>query len=136
VIQNAKKTYLKIGASFGLAQCSQYMVFAAMFYFGGKIINDSIDETTGLPDTDPEKVFISIFAIMFGASAAGSASSYGPEMGKAKAAAEKIFKIIEHPSSINAVEMNEDKSKVSINSDEINGHIEFKDVWFRYPTRK
>lgn len=76
-----------------------------MFWFGGKFINDSIDETTGIPDLDPEDVFISLFAIMFGASAAGSASSYGPEMGKATSAAEKIFKILEFPSLINAVEM-------------------------------
>jgi ATP-binding cassette subfamily B (MDR/TAP) protein 1 len=107
-----------------------------MFYFGGKIINDSIDETTGIPSEDPENVFIALFAIMFGASAAGSASSYGPEMGKAKAAAEKIFKIIEHPSSINAVEMDNDNSKISINMDDVKGKIEFKNVWFRYPTRK
>jgi len=39
-----------------------------------------------------------MFAIMFGATQAGSAASYGPDMGKATAAAEKIFKIIEYPS--------------------------------------
>lgn len=70
---------------------SQYMVFSAMFYFGGLIINEN-------PDIDVESVFIAMFAIMFGASQAGSAASYGPEMGKATAASEKIFKIIEYPS--------------------------------------
>jgi ABC-type multidrug transport system fused ATPase/permease subunit len=58
-------------------------------------------------------------------------------MGKANAAAEKIFRIIEHPSAINAIDIDKDKSKKLIpNTDDIIGKIEFKDVWFRYPTRK
>ena len=58
-------------------------------------------------------------------------------MGKANAAAEKIFRIIEHPSAINAIEIDNDKTKKTISDPEaIMGKIEFKDVWFRYPTRK
>jgi len=68
------------------------------FLFGGKIIKDSVDEETGEVGVDPGDVFIAMFAIMFGATQAGSAASYGPDMGKATAAAEKIFKIIEYPS--------------------------------------
>jgi len=57
---------------------------------------------------------IAIFSILFGASQAGTAQSYGPDMGKAKGAAERIFKIIEHPSTINAVLIDEDKTKKRI----------------------
>lgn len=58
-------------------------------------------------------------------------------MGKAKGAAEKIFKIIEAPSSINAVQIDEDKSaKKILDPESIKGLIEFRNVWFRYPTRK
>lgn len=58
-------------------------------------------------------------------------------MGKAKAAAEKIFKIIEHPSAINAVAIDDQKGMKTISDPEqIKGKIEFRDVWFRYPTRK
>jgi len=35
-------------------------------------------------------------------------------MGKAKGAAEKIFRIIEHPSAINAIVIDEDKTKILI----------------------
>jgi hypothetical protein len=87
-----------MGFSFGISQCSQYLVFAAMFFFGGKIIKDNVNEETGEAEVDPTDVFIAMFAIMFGATQAGSAASYGPDMGKANAAAEKIFKIIEYPS--------------------------------------
>lgn len=58
-------------------------------------------------------------------------------MGKALAAAKNIFKIIESPSEINAIEMDKDSSKKRLlDKSEIKGKIEFKDVWFRYPTRK
>jgi len=65
------------------------------------------------------------------------AAAFGPDMGKAMAAANKIFKILEHPSKINAQEIDKDSSKKRITDTEgIRGEIEFKDVWFRYPTRK
>jgi hypothetical protein len=39
-----------------------------MFWFGGLIIKNSIDEETGVPSISPENIFIALFAIMFGAS--------------------------------------------------------------------
>ena len=109
-----------------------------MFFFGGLIIKNSVDDETGEPTTSAEDVFIALFAIMFGANAAGNAASFGPDMEKAEAAAKKIFKVIEVPSTINAVEMDEEnKNKVKrIDIESVKGEIEFKDVWFRYPTRK
>ena len=76
-----------------------------MFYFGGVIIKNSFDEETGKPTLDPSDVFAALFAIMFGASQAGTAASMGPEMGKATSAAGNIFRIIEHPSEINAIQI-------------------------------
>jgi len=99
------------GAAFGFSQFSQYLVFAIMFYAGGAIIKNSIDEDNGEIKIEPENIFIALFAIMFGANAAGNAASFGPDMGKAEAAAQKIFKIIERPSTINAIKMDEDTSK-------------------------
>lgn len=78
---------VKSGAAFGCSQLSQYIVFAAMFFFGGLIIKNSVDEETGEATTSAEDVFIALFAIMFGANAAGNAASFGPDMEKAEAAA-------------------------------------------------
>ena len=50
-------------------------------------------------------------------------------------AAEKIFNYLQYPSSINAVEMDSDKEKKTVGTGTL-GLIEFKNVWFRYPTRK
>lgn len=52
----------------------------------------------------PTDIFTALYAMMFGAMAAASAQQYGPDLGKAKSAALKIFGIMDYPSKINAVE--------------------------------
>jgi len=105
-----------------------------MFYFGGMILKYDAKNDKKLDHAD---IFIALFAIMFGASQAGTAASMGPEMGKATSAAASIFKIIEYPSEINALAIDNDTSaKKILNTNDIKGKIEFRNVWFRYPTRK
>lgn len=60
--------------------------------------------------------------------------SMGPDIGKATTAAANVFRIIEYPSKINALEQNSKSEFIS--ADNMKGIIEFKDVWFRYPSRK
>lgn len=133
--------HIKAGLAFGVGQFSVYAVFAGLFYFGGLLIENSFDPNKIDPKTgqgtyslDPEDVFIAIFAIFFGASQAGTAMSMGPDIGKARVAATNVFKIIEQPSKVNAVAQDSDSAYIS--ADNIQGIIEFKDVWFRYPSRK
>lgn len=71
-----------------------------------------------------------------GASHGGTAAAFGPDMGKAAAAAKRVFQIIDHPSAIDAIEIDSDKSKRILDPKLVEGKIEFRDVWFRYPTRK
>jgi ATP-binding cassette subfamily B (MDR/TAP) protein 1 len=104
------KGHIKAGFAFGLSQCTIYLIFAAIFYGGSLIIRYSYDPVTNTYGVSSENIFIAMFAIFFGASQAGTSASLGPDVTKAKAAAEKIFKIIERPSKINAVEMENDKS--------------------------
>ena len=66
-------THIKAGLAFGLSQLSQYLTFAAMFYFAGLILKNSIDAKTGLPTIQVGDVFCALFAIMFAASQAGMA---------------------------------------------------------------
>ena len=40
------------------------------------------------------------------------------------------------PSEIDAVEIDQDATKRKISPDTLQGKIEFRNVWFRYPTRK
>jgi ATP-binding cassette, subfamily B (MDR/TAP), member 1 len=134
--KNAQLKGYKSGLAFGTSQLCQYTMFGALFYFGGLIIKNSVDEETGEVKINSEDVFITLFAIIFGANAAGNAASFGPDMEKAEVAAKKIFKVLEAPSKINAVEMDDQNTGKKVSLDEIKGEIEFKDVWFRYPTRK
>jgi len=87
-------------------------------------------------EINPKDIFIALFAIMFGATHMGSASAMGPDIGKAAGAANTVFKMIENPSSIDAIAIDEDSTKQKLDLDSVKGKIEFRDVWFRYPTRK
>lgn len=60
---------------------------------------------------------------------------FGPDINKAMAAATNIFRVIEYPSKINAIEQDK-KAGEYVDASNIKGVIEFKDVWFRYPSRK
>ena len=132
VYESTLSAHVKTSMAFGLSQLGQYVVFGCMFFVGGKVV-----ENYG---ADPENVFIAMFAIMFGAQQLGGASAFGPDMGKAKGASERIFEIIDFPSSINAIAIDEEKEfenkKRISNIEDIKGKVEFKNVWFRYPTRK
>jgi len=55
-------------------------------------------------------------------------------MGKAKKAGLTIFGFIDVPSKINAVDIEPSAKEIDLKT--FRGEIEFKDVWFRYPTRK
>lgn len=73
---------------------------------------------------------------MFGAMQSGNAAAFGPDVGKATAAADRVFNIIDYPSSINAIEMAKDEKRKKVNMETFHGKIEFRNVWFRYPRRK
>lgn len=89
------KEHHKAGIAYGFSQFVQYIVFAGLFYASIKVMKAN-------PDVGFGDVFIAIFAMMFGATAAGQAQQFGPDIGKAGAAAKRIFNMIETPSSIDA----------------------------------
>jgi len=79
-----------------------------MFWAAGRLIKDNIDPVTMTLTINPNDVFTALFAIMFGASHLGYATAFGPDMGKAMAAAKRIFKIKDYPSEIDAIQIDED----------------------------
>nr|AAK19598.2 putative ABC transporter [Sterkiella histriomuscorum] len=131
----AQKRAHVIGVIFGFSQFVQYAVFAALYYFGALFIQHDIDNMNF--KDQPDDIFVAIFAMMFGAMAAGQAQQFGPDMGKAKAASAKVFGMMDLPSKINAVEQDQHQSNlIDLDYNNFKGQIEFRDVWFRYPTRK
>jgi ATP-binding cassette, subfamily B (MDR/TAP), member 1 len=111
-----------------------------MFYSGGKLIEaySTVDENGKIIklDISPDDIFGALFAIMFAGFQMGNAAGFGPDMGKAMAACARVFGIIEYPSKIDAIAINESLDHVRLIQGEVKGKLEFKDVWFRYPTRK
>lgn len=97
-----------------------------MFYFGFKFALDYPE------DENPKDVFKSIFCILFGAFAAANASSFGPSTAKAIQAAGRIFGIMDLPSNVDATKSVTGSIKVD---KDFKGRIEFRNVWFRYPSR-
>lgn len=74
-----------------------------------------------------------MYTIIYGGFTAGQANQWGPDISKGTKAALKVFKVIDKPSEIDAMDVEE--SAVKIWPSEFKGKIQFKDVWFRYPTR-
>jgi ATP-binding cassette subfamily B (MDR/TAP) protein 1 len=129
VYETALMGNVKTGFAFGMSQFFMFSSIALMFWGGGYFLST----VEGLNAGD---VFSALFAIMFGATAMGEAAAYGPDIGKATAAADKIFKIIDFPSTIDAEATSRDVTKLKVNRETFQGKVEFRDVWFRYPSRK
>lgn len=67
------RSNLKVGLAFGFSQFTQNAVIAVMFYVASIIIENGFDLKKKIFNVNPEHVFMALFAIMFGASHAGTA---------------------------------------------------------------
>ena len=112
------------GIIFGYSSFTQNVVFAIAFWLGAVFMKEN-----GIKGED---VFIAIFVIMFAAFGAGSAQQFSPSTAKALKSAIRIFSIIDEKSDIN---IDENHPEEIMATDSFIGEIEFKNVWFRYPTR-
>lgn len=128
-----KPVNMTIGFMFGLAEGLFIATFAYLFYYGGKLIDDSFDEEENdFIDITADQVFMCIFATAFSSIAAGSAGFFGPNVKESRQAAKNVFEIIDYQSKIDAVSMN-DNANLKTADSTFEGRIEFKNVWFRYP---
>ncbi|KYK57772.1 hypothetical protein DCS_04785 [Drechmeria coniospora] len=73
--------------------------------------------------------FLCFMAIIFGAQSAGTIFSFAPDMGKAHHAAQELKELFDRQPTIDSW------SEEGARLEEVEGHIEFRDVHFRYPTR-
>ena len=137
----------------GVSQFGQFVVFGLIFYAAAVWrINYNLDM---------EKLFTAIFALIFGVYGAGMANHFVGDVGKMQIASKKIFRHInEIPQLeydrrdplyqkaaevstknkdmlelINKVQLNQEKNEKRIRP-ELKGDIEFRNVWFKFPTRK
>jgi len=118
------KCYIS-GMLFGFSQFMQFGMYTVMFWSGAKFVEKY--------NVNPQNLFTAIYIMMFAAIGAGQAQQHGPAAGKGIEAATKIYNIIDEPSLIDPFQLNSNERIAT--KENIKGRIEFKNVWFRYPTR-
>ncbi|KAI2474213.1 Multidrug resistance protein-like protein 49-like protein, partial [Diabrotica virgifera virgifera] len=113
---------------FGLLWLMIYSSYALAFWYGVKLVLR--DRAVTNPIYTPSNMVTVFFSVMSGASNFGGASPYIEAFGISKAAASKIFSVIDHKPTIN---LSKENGKTL---DVLKGNISFKDVNFSYPSRK
>ncbi|KAH1178447.1 hypothetical protein KIL84_012149 [Mauremys mutica] len=73
------------GLTYGIAQCSSYFLYAAIFRFGGWLMSNYVLCL----------VFRAFFSVLFGAINVGKSTSLAPDFGKAKVSAQRIFQLLD-----------------------------------------
>ncbi|CAM9221766.1 unnamed protein product [Bubo scandiacus] len=109
------------GFTYGVAQCANYFVNAAVFRFGAWLIAHCLSNF--------ENVFIVFSSIIFAAINVGQSASLAPDYGKARMSAERIFQLLDRKPLIDSY--SEEGEKLS----NFEGNIEFRNIHFVYPTR-
>ena len=119
----------RFGLSWGLSQAVLNIVFGALYLASGELYYNWPEEDV----LQVEPMYIAMFCLMFGSFTAGQAMQFGPDIAKAKQAAMKIYAIIDRPSKIDVM-AEAQNNRQPLPEEGFRGEIEFKDVWFRYPT--
>ncbi|NWU01491.1 MDR1 protein, partial [Urocynchramus pylzowi] len=109
------------GFTYGIAQCSEYFINAAVFRFGAWLIANCLSNF--------ENVFIVFSSVIFAAMNVGQSSSMAPDYGKARMSAQRIFQLLDRKPLIDSY--SEQGEKLN----HFEGNIEFRNVHFVYPTR-
>ncbi|XP_065439341.1 ATP-dependent translocase ABCB1-like isoform X1 [Chrysemys picta bellii] len=109
------------GLTYGIPQCANYFLGAAIFRFGAWLIANCY--------TNFENVFIAFFSVLYGVINVGQSTSLAPDFGKAKVSSQRIFQLLDQKPLIDSY--SEEGTKLS----QFDGNIEFRDIHFIYPTR-
>ncbi|KAK9766045.1 hypothetical protein K7432_005165 [Basidiobolus ranarum] len=112
---------------FALSQAIVFLVNALGFWYGGRLLSTRI--SSGATEYDQTQFFTVFIAIVFGSQSAGNVFSFVPDISKAKHAAASIITLLDRKPIIDVVNAEGDKVE------SVEGHITYKDVHFRYPTR-
>ena len=107
-----------VGMLYGMSQFMTFGVIGALFYAGAYFHIEYGGQASD--------IFIAIFSMVFGAMISGQAQQFGPDLGKARMAAQRVFSILDFKEKRKTVEPAVGDSQVA---------VEFRNVWFRYPTR-
>ncbi|ETN40911.1 uncharacterized protein HMPREF1541_05191 [Cyphellophora europaea CBS 101466] len=120
-LRSSLRSNLRNSALYAASQSAMFLAFALGFWYGGTLLYRG--EYTMF------QFFIVFSEIIFGAQSAGTVFSFAGDMSKAKNAAAELKALLDRQPSIDPWSDEGDKI------DHVDGHIEFRDAHFRYPTR-
>jgi ATP-binding cassette subfamily B (MDR/TAP) protein 1 len=106
---------------FAASQSVMFLCFALGFYYGSTLM--------ATMEYNQFQFYVCFNSIIMGAQSAGAFFSFAPDMAKAKGAAINIKRLFERKPAIDTWEPEGRRLE------RVKGHIEFKNVHFRYPTR-
>ncbi|KPJ05317.1 Multidrug resistance protein-like 49 [Papilio xuthus] len=126
----AKKTGTRKGVYSGMGSGFMwliiYMTYSLSFWYGVGLILDSRHEE--IPIYTPAVLMIVFFSVLQGAQNVGLTSPHIEAMASARASAGAIFRVIDRKPVIDSLSTEGSKP-------ELDGDLELKDVYFRYPAR-
>ncbi|KAG7573886.1 ABC transporter type 1 transmembrane domain superfamily [Arabidopsis suecica] len=121
----AQKLGYKTGLAKGMGLGATYFVvfccYALLLWYGGYLVRHHL--------TNGGLAIATMFAVMIGGLALGQSAPSMAAFAKAKVAAAKIFRIIDHKPTI------ERNSESGVELDSVTGLVELKNVDFSYPSR-
>ena len=124
-----KKNGCIFGFSWGFTQAVINLCFGVLYLVSGELHYHWPDAKELQVDT----MYVAIFSVLFGAFIAGLTIAVAPDVKKAKEAGIKIYSTIDLPSKIDALAVSQ-ITAMPVPA-KFKGEIEFRDVWFRYPSR-
>ncbi|XP_015281625.1 PREDICTED: ATP-binding cassette sub-family B member 5 [Gekko japonicus] len=110
------------GFTYGISQCANFFINAAIFRFGAWLIAHCL--------INAEQFFIVFASVFFAAMHVGRSNSLAPDFGKSKVSAQRIFQLLDRKPLIDSY--SEEGEKL----EKFEGNIEFRDIHFVYPTRR
>lgn len=122
-VEGSRLVFLRSGILYGLAEGLIPLIMGLGFWYGSTLMRKKQLDTTAF--------FVVLVCIVFGANSAGNVFSHAGDMGKAKEAADNIANTLAIPCTLDP----ESKEGIILDSKDVEGAIEFSNVYFRYPTR-
>lgn len=120
-IRESLKSNLKNSTFYAASQSLMFLGMALAFWYGGTLISSG--------EYSLFQFFLVYSEIIFGTQSAGTVFSFAGDMSKARNAANELKKLFERKPAIDP--WNTD----GVRAEGVQGHVEFRDVHFRYPTR-
>lgn len=115
------RSNLKNSTFYAASQSLMFLAIALAFWYGGTLI------TSG--EYTLFQFFLVYSEIIFGTQSAGTVFSFAGDMSKARNAANELRKLFERQPAIDPWSTDGERAE------DVEGHVEFRDVHFRYPTR-